>query len=179
MRMTTWMTIAEAEQCIITKDRSLSISLQAASSFSSSDSSPASQRPSPLGRPPSDLKRAMRKMAEPGQPTFALTADVSEAHQQVPIHPSDWRFLCCQVSKNSTVYVDTVGTFANYVSIILLEQSWCSDWQNLAQRGRQFGGDMAHARRRRLSSRGWWRGVQICFDDVHHRLFHRGSNVGR
>ena len=59
----------------------------------------------------SDLKRAMREKAELGQPTFALTADVSEAHRQVPIHPSDWRFLGCQISKGSSVYVNTVGTF--------------------------------------------------------------------
>ena len=53
----------------------------------------------------------MREKAELGQPTFALTADVSEAHRQVPIHPSDWRFLGCQISKGSSVYVNTVGTF--------------------------------------------------------------------
>ena len=58
-----------------------------------------------------DLKRAMREKAELGQPTFALTADVSEAHRQVPVHPSDWHFLGCQVTKSSTVYVNTVGTF--------------------------------------------------------------------
>ena len=56
-----------------------------------------------------DLKGAMREKAELGQPTFALTADVSEAHRQVPVHPSDWHFLGCQVTKGSTVYVNTVG----------------------------------------------------------------------
>ena len=59
----------------------------------------------------SDLKRAMREKAELGQPTFALTADVSEAHRQISIHPSDWRFLGCQVSHGSTVHVNMVGTF--------------------------------------------------------------------
>ena len=58
-----------------------------------------------------DLKRAMKEKAELGQPTFALTADVSGAHQQVPVHLSDWRFLGCQIAKGSTVYVNTVGTF--------------------------------------------------------------------
>ena len=38
-----------------------------------------------------DPKRAMKEKAELGQPTFALTADVSEAHRQVPVHPSGWR----------------------------------------------------------------------------------------
>ena len=46
-----------------------------------------------------------------GQPTFALTADVSEAHRQVPVHPSDWHLLGFQITKDSTVYVNTVGTF--------------------------------------------------------------------
>ena len=36
----------------------------------------------------------------------------------------------------------------NYVSFTLLEQDWCSHWQNLTVRGRRLGGDMAHARRR-------------------------------
>ena len=41
----------------------------------------------------SDLKRAMREKADMQQPTFALTADVSEAHRQVLVHPCDWKFL--------------------------------------------------------------------------------------
>ena len=53
----------------------------------------------------------MRGKTELGQPTFALTTDVSEAHRQVPAHPSDWHFLGCQVTKNPTVFVNTVGTF--------------------------------------------------------------------
>ena len=57
-----------------------------------------------------ELKRTMRGKTELGQPTFALTTDVSEAHRQVPVHPSDWHFLGCQVTKSSTVYVNTVGT---------------------------------------------------------------------
>ena len=37
------------------------------------------------------LKRAMREKARVGERTFALTADVSEAHRQVPIAECDWR----------------------------------------------------------------------------------------
>ena len=51
----------------------------------------------------SDLKRAMREKAGLEQPTFALTADVSEAHRQVPVHPSDWKFLGCRVGKCSVL----------------------------------------------------------------------------
>ena len=42
------------------------------------------------------------------------------------LHPSDWRFLGCQIAKGSTVQVNAVGTFKNYVSIILLEQCRCT-----------------------------------------------------
>ena len=59
----------------------------------------------------SDLKRGMREKADMQQPTFALTADVCEAHRQVPIHPDDWKFLGCRVEKGGSVYVNTVGTF--------------------------------------------------------------------
>ena len=43
----------------------------------------------------SDLKRALREKAKLGEQTFALSADVSEAHRQVPIHPQDWHYLGC------------------------------------------------------------------------------------
>ena len=43
--------------------------------------------------------------------TFALTADVSEAHRQVPIDERDWHLLGCQVAEGQEVYVNTVGTF--------------------------------------------------------------------
>ena len=46
----------------------------------------------------SDLKRAMREKADLQQPTFALTAVVSEAHQQVPVHPDCDIFTCAVVS---------------------------------------------------------------------------------
>ena len=91
-----------------------------------------------------DLKRAMKEKAELGQPTFAFTADVSEAHRQVPVHPSDWRFLGCQIAKGSTVYVNTEGTFG----ITSPSHYWNSYWQNLTVLGGRFGGDMAHALRR-------------------------------
>ena len=43
--------------------------------------------------------------------TFALSADVAEAHRQVPVHPDDWHFLGCQVVPGAEVIVNTVGTF--------------------------------------------------------------------
>ena len=58
-----------------------------------------------------DLKRSMREKAKVGELTFALSADVTEAHRQVPIHPDDWHFLGCQVKPGGDVFVNTVGTF--------------------------------------------------------------------
>ena len=45
-----------------------------------------------------DLKRSMREKAKVDELTFALSADVTEAHRQVPVHPYDWHYRCCQVT---------------------------------------------------------------------------------
>ena len=50
----------------------------------------------------------MRVKSKTGQKTFALSADVSEAHRQVPIAESEWYL---QIQPASTVYVKKVGTF--------------------------------------------------------------------
>ena len=48
----------------------------------------------------------MREKDKSGLRTFALTADVAEAHRQIPIAECD-----CQVEPGQSVYVNTVGTF--------------------------------------------------------------------
>ena len=58
-----------------------------------------------------DLKRIMREKSRVGVPTFALTADVSEAHRQIPIAEQDWHLLGCQVVPGGSVFINTVGTF--------------------------------------------------------------------
>ena len=58
-----------------------------------------------------DVKRYMREKASIGEKTFALTADIKEAHRQIPIAPDDWKYLGCQVRPGETVYINTVGTF--------------------------------------------------------------------
>ena len=58
-----------------------------------------------------DVKRHLREKASLETPTFALAADISEAHRQVPIDPCDWHFLGCQITAGSDVYVHTFGTF--------------------------------------------------------------------
>ena len=59
----------------------------------------------------SDLKRATREKAKRGETTFALTADVKEAHRQIPVARGDWRLLGCRVRSCTYVYINTVGTF--------------------------------------------------------------------
>ena len=59
-----------------------------------------------------DLKRSMRARAARGEATFAVTADVSEAHRQVPIHPQDWRLSGCRVRPGGDVFINTVGHLA-------------------------------------------------------------------
>ena len=59
----------------------------------------------------SDIKRVMREKARICERSFALTADVKEAHRQVPIDPRDWHLLGCQVTPGSSVYINKVGTF--------------------------------------------------------------------
>ena len=58
-----------------------------------------------------DVKRFLRVKSSHETPTFALTADISEAHRQVPIDPRDWHYLGCQITAGADVYVHTVGTF--------------------------------------------------------------------
>ena len=69
----------------------------------------------------SDIKRAMRgESFEKSLSTFALTADVKEAHRQIPTDPRDWHLLGCQVDRGADVFVNTVGTFRHHVCVILL-----------------------------------------------------------
>ena len=58
-----------------------------------------------------DLKRVVQKKARLGERTFALTADVAEAHRQIPIQPRDWHLLGCQIEAGGDVYINKVGTF--------------------------------------------------------------------
>ena len=58
-----------------------------------------------------DFKRVMRENARLGETTFALTADVAEAHTQIPIHPRDWHLFGCQIEAGGDVYINKVGTF--------------------------------------------------------------------
>ena len=58
-----------------------------------------------------DIKRILLEKSVAGLSTFALTADVTEAHRQVPVDRRDWHLLSSQVRPGGTVYVNTVGSF--------------------------------------------------------------------
>ena len=51
----------------------------------------------------------MREKDKRGFNTFALTADVKEAHRQIPIDPRDWHLLGCQLERGGDVLINTVG----------------------------------------------------------------------
>ena len=57
------------------------------------------------------LRGQCAKNRRRGHKTFALSADVSEAHRQVPIAACDLYLLGCHVQHGSTVHVHKVGTF--------------------------------------------------------------------
>ena len=57
----------------------------------------------------------MTAKAAKGNATFAVTADISEPHRQVPKHPEDWKLLGCQVRRGGEVFVNTVSI------------SWCAE----------------------------------------------------
>ena len=69
------------------------------------------------------LKRLMREKAKAGEVTFGLTADVKEAHRNVPIHLDDWHLLGCQLNKGGICkhcwHVRCV------LGLLLLEPSLC------------------------------------------------------
>ena len=73
-----------------------------------------------------DLKRVMREKSKTDEPTFALTADVTEAHRQVPIAEQDRHLLGCQVRPGEEVFVNTVGTFG------IASASYC--WSRVPRR---------------------------------------------
>ena len=58
-----------------------------------------------------DVQRIMQECRESGQPYFAATADVQEAHRQVHVAPEDAPLQACQLSPGGPVFVNLVGTY--------------------------------------------------------------------
>ena len=79
-----------------------------------------------------DLKRAMREESKHDEVTYALTAEVSEAHRQVPVHPQQWHLLGCQVLKGEDVFVNTAATFS-VASASYYWSHFAAAWGRLAQ----------------------------------------------
>ena len=103
-----------------------------------------------------DLKRLMREKAKTGEVTSGLTADVKEAHRQVPIHPDDWHLLGCQLERGSEVFVNTV------LSFLLLESCLCSSWKTDTVPRLPVCHHVEHAANGRLPYRSWWCAFQAC-----------------
>ena len=81
-----------------------------------------------------DLKRAMREKWRLKERTFSLTADVSEAHRQVPIAPQDWHLLGCQVRPIN--HVRKHGWHVRRdVSLTQLVTDSCSLWSTQPEEG--------------------------------------------
>ena len=59
----------------------------------------------------SDIKTVIRHCAESGLPFMGLTADVKEAHRQIPVAPADWPLHACQTRPGGPVYLNKVGTY--------------------------------------------------------------------
>ena len=53
-----------------------------------------------------DFAPVMRETARIGEKTCALTADVAEAHRQIPNHPRDWHLLGGQIEAGGDVYIN-------------------------------------------------------------------------
>ena len=62
----------------------------------------------------------MREKARFGELTFALSANVTEAHRQVPVHPDDWHLLGCQVSPGGDVFIQYSGHVRYRIGFLLL-----------------------------------------------------------
>ena len=66
------------------------------------------------GASPDRLRTSRERCAKKSktvQKTFALSADVSEAHRQVPVAECDWYLLGCQIQPVSVESVNKVGAF--------------------------------------------------------------------
>ena len=86
-----------------------------------------------------DLKRTMREKAKLDELTFALTADITEAHRQVPIHPDDWHHFGCQGWRRS-VYKHCRGPLASRrrpiagLGLRRLSVGWLNTWWRVQPR---------------------------------------------
>ena len=95
--------------------------------------------PAPRALIAADLKRAMREKSQVGENTFALTADVSEAHRQTPFAPQDWHLLGCQERGGFSVYVNSVVTFG----VASVSYCWSRTAAALGRLSQYFGGNAA------------------------------------
>ena len=87
-----------------------------------------------------DLKRIMREKSRVGVSTFALTADVSEAHRQIPVAEQDWHLLGCRVVPGGSVFINTVGTFG----VASTSHYWSRDASAVGRLAQYLAGNTAY-----------------------------------
>ena len=87
-----------------------------------------------------DLKGVLRGKSWRGEETFALAADVSEAHRQVPIHDRDWHLRCCEVLLGGESTVESFGIAPTSIFCSLFGVSpWASLPVLMMESGRAHG----------------------------------------
>ena len=96
------------------------------------------------------LVRSVREKARGGLQTFALTADVAEAHQQILVAECDWH-LVGQVNPGEEVYISTVGTFG----VASASYSWSMVMSALEPLSQCVVGDRAQTWHMPVASM-WW-----------------------
>ena len=57
-----------------------------------------------------ELKTIMQESKREGSRLFSILGDVSKAHRRIKIHPKDWGYQACKLTKG-TVWLNKVGTY--------------------------------------------------------------------
>ena len=109
-----------------------------------------------------DLRRLLREKAKTGEVTFGLTADVKEAHRQVPIHPDDWHLLGCQLESGRRGICKHCWYVRGFRGFLLLEPGLCRSGKTDTVRHLPVCHHVDHATRGRLPCRSWWCAFQTC-----------------
>ena len=125
-----------------------------------------------------DLKRAMREKAARGERTFALTADVKEAHRQIPIHPPRLALVGLPGPGRRRRLHQHRGNFWCGVGVVLLVKGGLgARTSHSISRGSQSSQHLAHGCSRRLPPGGWRARVPLRATDFLRALCGRGSST--
>ena len=112
-----------------------------------------------------EVNQAMREKAKQGVRTFALTADVSEAHRQIPIDERDWQLPAWSQGQQSATTLLVAGVFGAGTFVAVLRWRGSSDqWSQVPSSiacllhplcWRQWSTLLQQKRRQRHGRVGW------------------------